>query len=174
MPPAAVTIRHVGDGDWDDVRRIYADGIATGNATFETEVAPRADLEQRWVAGQAFVATTSDGRVVGWSSVSPTSARNCYRGVGETSVYVDEAARGQGIGRRLVEHQVTAAEAAGFWTLQTSIFPENLASQHLHTAAGFRIVGRRESIAQLAGVWRDTILLEWRSAATGAAPALPE
>ena len=169
MAVARVTIRRIEDHDWDDVRRIYADGIATGNATFETEVAPRADLEQRWVAGQVFVAET-DGRVVGWSSVSPTSARHCYRGVGETSVYVDDAARARGIGRRLVEHQISAAEEAGFWTLQTSIFPENCASLRIHETAGFRRVGQRERIAQLAGSWRDTILLEWRSAANGAPP----
>lgn len=173
MVPEAVTIRPVADADWDDVRRIYADGIATGNATFETEVAPRAELEARWVSGQVFVATSGD-RVTGWSSVSPASARHCYRGVGETSVYVDASARGQGVGRRLVAHQVAAADAAGFWTLQTSIFPENLASLHLHEAAGFRVVGRRERIAQLAGMWRDTILLEWRSPASGSSPALQE
>ena len=162
MSSTRVTIRRIEDHDWDDVRRIYADGIATGNATFETEVAPRADLEQRWVAGQVFVAET-DGRVVGWSSVSPASARHCYRGVGETSVYVDGAARAQGIGKRLVEHQITAAETAGFWTLQTSIYPENRASLRIHEAAGFRVVGRRERIAQLNGLWRDTVVLEWRS-----------
>ena len=160
--PAA--IRHIEDHDWDDVRRIYADGIATANATFETEVALRENLEQRWVAGQVFVAET-DGRVVGWSSVSPASARHCYRGVGETSVYVDGAARAQGIGKRLVEHQITAAETAGFWTLQTSIYPENRASLRIHEAAGFRVVGRRERIAQLNGLWRDTVVLEWRSVA---------
>lgn len=162
MSSTRVTIRRIEDHDWDDVRRIYADGIATGNATFETEVASRADLEQRWVAGQVFVAVT-EGPVVGWSSVSPASARHCYRGVGETSVYVDGAARAQGIGKRLVEHQITAAETAGFWTLQTSIFEENVASLRIHEAAGFRVVGRRERIAQLNGIWRDTVVLEWRS-----------
>lgn len=163
MGTGAVAIRPVQEADWDDVRRIYADGIATGHATFETEVAARDALERRWVSGQVFV-TTVEGRVVGWSSLSPTSARDCYRGVGETSVYVDESARGQGLGRRLVTHQVAAAETAGFWTLQTSIFPENAASLRIHESAGFRVVGRRERIARLAGAWRDTLLLEWRSA----------
>ena len=166
MRPGTVAIRPVEAADWDDVRRIYANGIATGNATFETDVAARDELERRWVSDQVFVAT-HHGRVMGWSSVSPTSARDCYRGVGETSVYVDESARGQGLGRRLVTHQVTAAEAAGFWTLQTSIFPENVASLRIHEAAGFRVVGRRERMAQLAGVWRDTILLERRSPPIG-------
>lgn len=102
---------------------------------------------------------TRRGLVVGL----PASARHCYRGVGETSVYVDGAARAQGIGKRLVEHQITAAETAGFWTLQTSIYPENRASLRIHEAAGFRVVGRRERIAQLNGLWRDTVVLEWRS-----------
>lgn len=162
MPAAPAVIRPVADQDWDDVRRIYADGIATGHATFETEVAPRDELAGRWVSGQVFVAVADD-RVVGWSSLSPTSARECYRGVAETSVYVDAPVRRQGIGRLLVEHQLVAADVAGFWTLQTSIFPENVASLQIHEAAGFRVVGRRERIAQLAGQWRDTVLLEWRS-----------
>ncbi len=162
MAPPDITIRPVADRDWDDVRRIYADGIATGHATFETEVASREELEQRWVTGQVFVAE-ANGPVIGWSSVSLTSARHCYRGVGETSVYIDETARGQGIGRRIVEHQITAAGSVGFWTLQTSIFPENLASLRIHEAAGFRRVGHRERIAQLDSTWRDTVLLEWRS-----------
>lgn len=173
MGPASAAIRPVEDADWHDIHRIYADGIATGHATFETEVAPRAELERRWVSGQVFVAVADD-HVVGWSSASPTSARECYRGVAETAVYVERIARAQGLGRQLVAHQVTAAQAAGFWTLQTSIFPENLASLRIHEAAGFRVVGRRERIAQLAGVWRDTILLEWRSPVTGAPPSLQE
>ncbi|WP_229052747.1 GNAT family N-acetyltransferase [Aeromicrobium sp. Leaf350] len=166
MEPVAVDIRPIAEPDWDDVRRIYADGIATGNATFETEVAEREDLEGRWVTGQVFVAVIAN-RVVGWTSVSPTSTRACYRGVGETSVYVDSSVRGRRVGRQLVAHQVAAAEKAGFWTLQTSIFPENVASLRIHEAAGFRVVGRRDRIAQLHGVWRDTILLEWRSAGSG-------
>lgn len=173
MTSAAVAIRPIENHDWPDVRRIYADGIATGHATFETEVAPQDELERRWVSDQVFVAV-ADHRVVGWSSLSPASARECYRGVAETSVYVDRLARAHGLGRQLVAHQVSAAQAAGFWTLQTSIFPENLASLRIHQVAGFRVVGRRERIAQLAGAWRDTVLLEWRSPATGTPPAFQE
>lgn len=148
--------------DWDDVRRIYADGIATKNATFETEVPPAAVLDAKWLPGQRWVATI-DGAVAGWAAVSPTSPRECYRGVGETSVYVDAQHGGRGIGAALVRHQVAAADEGGLWTLQTSIFPENRSSLTIHRAAGFREVGRRERIAQLAGAWRDTILLERRA-----------
>jgi L-amino acid N-acyltransferase YncA len=152
--------------DWDDVRRIYAEGIATRNATFETEVPPAGALDAKWLPGHRWVAVL-DGTVVGWAAVNPTSPRDCYRGVGETSVYVDARRSGRGIGSALVRHQVDAADEGGLWTLQTSIFPENLASLAIHHAAGFRDVGRRERIAQLDGIWRDTILLERR------APDLP-
>jgi L-amino acid N-acyltransferase YncA len=148
-------------GDWDDVRRIYALGIATRNATFETEV-PSADaLDAKWVPGQRW-AITLDGAVVGWAAMTPTSARECYRGVAETSIYIDTAIVGRGLGKQLLAHQVDAALEAGYWTLQTSIFPENEASLAIHRKAGFRDVGRRERIAQLDGLWRDTILLELR------------
>ena len=151
--------------DWDDVRRIYELGIATRNATFETEV-PTADaLDAKWVPGQRWVITTADvpdGPVAGWAAMTPTSARECYRGVAETSIYIDTAAAGRGLGKQLLSHQVEAALEAGFWTLQTSIFPENEASLAIHRKAGFRDVGRRERIARLDGIWRDTILLELR------------
>lgn len=156
-----VQIRALADEDWDDVRRIYGDGIATKNATFETEV-PRAEvLDAKWLIGQRWVAVV-DGSIVGWAAVAPTSPRECYRGVGETSVYVDVSHSGRGIGSRLVDHQIAAADAGGLWTLQTSIFPENHASLAIHHSAGFRDVGRRDRIAQLDGIWRDTILLERR------------
>lgn len=162
MNTADIRLRALQRGDWEAVRQIYADGIATGHATFETEVPPAEVLEAKWLPGQRWVAELN-GAVIGWASVSPTSARDCYRGVGETSVYVDANSAGMGVGSALVRHQVAAAEAAGLWTLQTSIFPENLASLSIHRAAGFRDVGRRERIAQLDDVWRDTILLERRA-----------
>ena len=108
-----------------------------------------------------------DGRIVGWVALSPTSARACYRGVAEHSVYVTESARGRGVGRALMDALVTSADAGGIWTIQTSIFPENEASVALHERLGFRVVGRRERIAQLDGVWRDTLLLERRAGAPG-------
>ena len=103
-----------------------------------------------------------DGTVVGWAAASPVSARECYRGVAETSVYVAETARGRGVGKSLLHRQVTEADAGGLWTLQTSIFPENRASIALHHAAGYRTLAVRPRIAQLDGVWRDTVLLERR------------
>ncbi|PJJ48272.1 L-amino acid N-acyltransferase YncA [Mumia flava] len=165
MPPALpdLAVRALAPADWDAVRRIYAEGIATRNATFETEV-PEADaLDAKWLANHRWVAVAGE-EVVGFAALAPTSPRECYAGVVETSVYVADGARGLGVGRALVAQQVRAADAGGIWTLQTSIFPENEASIALHRTAGFRIVGRRERIAQLDGAWRDTILLERRTA----------
>jgi L-amino acid N-acyltransferase YncA len=150
------------DGDWPAVRRIYAEGIATGDATFETEVPVRERLEAVWLPGHRWVAEIG-GRVVGWTAISPVSARECYRGVGETSVYVGDGQRGRGVGRALLHRQVTAADAGGLWTLQTSIFPENRASIALHHRAGYRSLAVRERIGRHHGTWRDTVLLERRS-----------
>jgi L-amino acid N-acyltransferase YncA len=158
---ADVTTRALVEADLEVVRRIYAEGIATGNATFETEVPTAEHLLARWLPGHRWVATI-EGEVVGWTAVSPVSARACYAGVGETSVYVADSARGGGVGTALLRRQVTEADQNGLWTLQTSIFPENGASLALHRAAGYRTVGVRNRIAQLHGVWRDTVLLERR------------
>lgn len=163
--PADVTVRALAGGDWDDVLRIYAEGIATGDATFETEPPARAELEAKWLAEHRWVAEV-DGRVAGWASAAPVSARDCYAGVVETSVYVGADARGRGVGKSLLHRQVTAADAAGLWTLQTSIFPENRASLALHHSAGYRTLGIRERIARHHGVWRDTVFLERRGPVT--------
>lgn len=157
-----VGLRALDDADWPDVRRIYAQGIATRNATFETRVPSRMTLRRKWLAGQRWVAEL-DGEIVGWTAVTPVSARVWYAGVVESSIYIADGMRGRGIGKVLIAHQVRAAEDAGFWTLQTSIFPENEASIRLHEWAGFRVVGVRERIARLDGQWRDTVLLECRS-----------
>lgn len=154
-------IRPLEPGDWESVQRIYAEGIATRNATFETEVPATQTLEAKWIPGHRWIAVV-EGQVAGWAAMTPTSPRDCYRGVAETSVYVDQRHGGRGVGSALVRHQVAAADAGDLWTLQTSIFPENEASLAIHRAAGFRDVGRRERIAQLDGIWRDTILLERR------------
>lgn len=161
--PADVAVRALTADDWSDVRRIYREGIATGNATFATEVPTEAHLDATWLPGHRWVAEIN-GVVVGWAALSPVSARECYDGVAETSVYVAERARGRGVGKALLHRQVIAADSDGLWTLQNSIFPENRASIALHHAAGFRTVGVRERIAVLGGVWRDTVLLERRSA----------
>ena len=149
------------EADWPEVATIWAEGIATGNATFETEPPSWAAFDATRRPEGRFVAEL-DGSVVGWAALSFVSSRPCYAGVAENSVYVASAARGQGVGTALMEALADAAVAAGIWTIQTSVFPENTASIALHERAGFRIVGRRERIAELGGVWRDTLFLELR------------
>ena len=160
--PADVAVRPVAEADMEAVLAIYAEGLATRNATFETELPTADELRAKWLPDLAWVAEL-DGAVVGWTAVVPTSTRACYAGVGETSVYVAESARGRGVGTALLHTQVNEADAAGMWTLQTSIFPENRASLALHRSAGYRTLAVRTRIARLDGVWRDTVLLERRS-----------
>ncbi|SIO87401.1 metalloregulator ArsR/SmtB family transcription factor [Nocardiopsis sp. JB363] len=169
--PEDVTTRPMVDADLDTVREIYAQGIATGEATFETEVPEVEALKEKWIPEHRWVAEAED-EVIGWAAAAPVSTREAYAGVAETSVYIAETARGRGVGKALLYRQVTEADAGGLWTLQNSIFPENRASLALHHQAGFRTVGVRERIARLHGRWRDTVLLERRQGAgmgTGAA-----
>jgi L-amino acid N-acyltransferase YncA/DNA-binding transcriptional ArsR family regulator len=161
--PDDVTVRALTQDDWDDVRRIYAEGIATGDATFETEVPQPAALDSAWLPEHRWVAEV-EGQVAGWAAAKPVSARPVYAGVAETSIYVGDGYRGRGVGKALIHKQVTAADAGGLWTLQTSIFPENRASLNLHHSAGFRTLAVRERIGRHHGVWRDTVLLERRRA----------
>ena len=160
--PADVTTRPTVAGDLPAVLDIYAEGLATRNATFETRVPTADELRSRWLPDLAWVAEL-DGEVVGWTAITPVSTRECYAGVGESSVYVAEAARGRGVGKALLFTQVTEADKAGMWTLQTSIFPENRASLALHHSAGYRTLAVRTRVARLDGAWRDTVLLERRS-----------
>lgn len=153
----------MGEPDWSAVLRIYADGMATGTATFETQVPTPQELDEKWHRDHRWVACRGD-EVVGWTVAMPVSARACYAGVAETSVYVDARARGQGVGRALVQRQNAGADAAGLWTLQTSIFTVNAPSVALHARCGYRIVGTRERIAQRDEAWHDTVLLERRRA----------
>ncbi len=160
-------IRPMRPGDWPAVARIYADGIATGDATFETEVPEWRDWDAAHLSVCRLVARETgqeDGGIIGWVALSPFSHRHVYRGVGELSIYVASEARGRGVGRVLLNALVAASEEAGFWTLHAGIFPENEASIALHRRCGFRIVGVRERLGRLAGVWRDVVLLERRSA----------
>jgi L-amino acid N-acyltransferase YncA/DNA-binding transcriptional ArsR family regulator len=166
-PPGDVRIRALAEADWAAVRRIYAEGIATGNATFETEVPSRTALAAKWLDGHRWVAEV-DGVVAGWASATAVSTRDCYAGVAETSVYVAAGFRGRRVGHALVGRQVAAADEGGLWTLQTAIFPENRASVALHRAHGFRTIGVRERIARHHGRWRDTVLLERRADDGGA------
>ena len=149
------------EADWPRVAAIWAEGIATGIATFETEPPSWELFDATRLAAGRFVAE-HERPVVGWAALSPVSSRPCYAGVAENSVYVASAARGLGVGTALMQALVAAAAGAGIWTIQCSVFPENAASRALHERAGFRVVGRRERIAQLDGVWRDTLFLELR------------
>ena len=147
--------------DWSAVEAIYAEGIATRQATFETSTPTWDEFDRGRLRDHRFVAVDG-GRVLGWAALSPTSPRACYAGVVEHSVYVSETARGTGVGKALMTALLASADAGGIWTIQTSVFPENAASVALHEGLGFRVVGRRERIAQLDGAWRDTLLLERR------------
>ena len=160
------------EADWPAIAAIYREGIATGNATFAPE--PPASWGA-WCAGKinaCSIVACEEATILGWAAASPTSGRACYAGVVEHSLYVAAAARGRGVGRALLAALIGVTEAQGIWMLQSSIFPENAASLALHRRAGFREVGRRERIARMeygpyAGQWRDTILIERRSASVG-------
>jgi L-amino acid N-acyltransferase YncA/DNA-binding transcriptional ArsR family regulator len=167
--PTDIATRAMTDADLPVVRDIYAEGIATRNATFETRVPDLQSLANKWLRRHRWVAelTTPLGlEVVGWTAANATSTRACYSGVVETSVYVAATARGRGAGKSLLHRQVTEADAdttdGGLWTLQTSIFPENRASIALHHAAGYQTLAVRSRIAKLDGIWRDTVMLERR------------
>ena len=147
---------------WEAAAQIYLDGIATGLATFETTAPSWASWDERHFPELRVVATDG-GVVLGWAALSPVSERCVYRGVAEESVYVARTARGRGIGRQLLEDLIRRSEGAGIWTIQTGIFPENQASLRLHERVGFRVVGVRERIGELNGVWRDVVFLERRS-----------
>ena len=154
-------VRDLRPEDWPQVSAIYEDGIRTGNATFETGI-PTWDAWDAAHPEHRLVAEL-DGEVAGWAALAPVSGRPCYRGVAEESVYVAARARGRGLGRVLLEALLARADAAGIWTLEAGIFPENRASVRLHLVCGFRIVGVRERLGQLDGVWRDVLLLERRA-----------
>ncbi|MFI2708216.1 GNAT family N-acetyltransferase, partial [Nocardioides sp. CER28] len=151
--------------------RIYAAGIATGDATFETTPPTWEAFDAGKLPGHRWVALDG-GRVLGWVAVSSVSDRCVYAGVVEHSVYVDPGAQGRGVGRALLAALVASTEAAGIWTIQSGVFPENVASLALHEAAGFRVVGTRERVGRMsagpyAGRWRDVVLLERRSGLVG-------
>ena len=148
--------------DWQQVRAIYLAGIATRNATFETEAPEWEQWDSAHLAFGRLVARAG-GTVAGWAALAPVSSRRCYAGVAEVSVYVGAGHAGRGIGSALLRALIEASEQNGIWTLQAGIFPENLASLALVRKHGFREVGRREKLARLDGVWRDVLLLERRS-----------
>ncbi len=154
--------------DWPAVARIYREGIATGNATFEHTVPSWEQWRSARLADPCLVARAEDGEVLGWVALSLTSSRAVYRGVAEVGVYVDQKHARRGIGRLLLNAIVESSESAGIWTLQAGIFPENEASIALHEGCGFGLVGRRRRIGQMRdGRWRDVMLYERRSALVG-------
>jgi L-amino acid N-acyltransferase YncA len=166
MPTALdVMVRGLEPLDWPEVARIFDEGIRSGNATFELE-------PPSWTAwdaahSQVRVVAELEGRVAGWAALSPKSSRHCYRGVAESSVYVEEGAQGRGVGRALMDELIARSEAVGIWTLEAGIFPENKASLRLHLGCGFRLVGVRERLGETDGGFRDVLLLERRSEVNG-------
>jgi phosphinothricin acetyltransferase len=168
--PQGLRIERLRPEDWPAVAAIYAAGIATGNATFETAPPTWERWDSTHLSAHRLVARSrgddGDG-VLAWAALAPVSDRCAYAGVAEDSIYVAERARGLGIGRRLLTELVARAEQAGIWTVQTGIFPENTASLELHRGCGFRVVGVRERIGQLNGRWRDVVMMERRSAVAG-------
>jgi phosphinothricin acetyltransferase len=164
--PAETILRAMDAADWPSVCAIYAEGIATGIATFETQTPPW----ERWNAGHlehSRLIAVRGSEIVGFAALSPVSTRDCYRGVAEVSVYIAGRTRGHGTGRQLLQALVEESEKHGIWTLQAGIFAENTASLRLHERCGFREVGRRERIGCLHEVWRDTVLMERRSDLVG-------
>lgn len=162
-----MTIRELVPDDWSAVREIYAQGIETGQATLETSPPEWEVWDQSHVADLRYVAVASNGEVAGWAALTPVSGRCVYAGVAEVSIYIAQAYRGRKIGDLLLKHLVIESEGKGYWTLQAGIFPENPASIRLHERNGFRIIGYREKIGRMKGVWRDVNLLERRSKTIG-------
>ncbi len=152
--------------DWDQVRAIYLEGIATGNATFETEAPTWEQWDAAHLAGGRLAGRSGD-TILGWAALSPVSRRQVYAGVAEVSVYVGDQHRGQGVGKALLQALIVESERMGIWTLQGGTFPENVASLRLQAVCGFRVVGRRERVGCLHGIWRDTVLTERRSEEVG-------
>lgn len=152
--------------DWEAVKTIYEEGIRTGNATFETDVPSK----EQWFASHNLACSIvglEGEQVVGWASLSPVSSRCVHAGVGENSIYISQGARGRGAGDFLLGRLIELAEEQGFWTIQTGIFPENLASVALHKKHGYREIGRRVKIGKKNGVWRDVLFMERRSMVVG-------
>ncbi|MFD7305062.1 GNAT family N-acetyltransferase [Streptomyces pharetrae] len=164
MPsPTSVTLAPMTDAHADDVLAIYQAGIDEGNATFETTAPTWPAFDEAKLPEHRFVALDEHGTVLGWVAASRVSDRCAYAGVVEHSVYVHPGARGRGVASALLKTLIESAEAAGVWTIQSGVFPENMASIALHERAGFRVIGTRERIGRHHGRWRDVLLLERRS-----------
>jgi len=161
-----VTIKPMEANDWPLVSKIYAEGIATGFATFEKDIPTYEAWDSAHMKSCRLVAV-KENEILGWAALSPVSSRCVYGGVGEVSVYVGQNGRGMGLGKQLMESLIEESEKEGLWTLQSGIFPENEGSIHLHKKVGFRFIGKRERVGKLDGVWRDNLLFERRSEVVG-------
>ena len=153
--------------DWQQVKEIYEEGIATGNATFQSAAPDWDEWDQSHVKNSRIVAVDDASNILGWAALTPVSGRCVYAGVAEVSVYVSDKARGKGIGKSLLKELIRQSEQNGFWTLTAGIFPENEASLKIHQQAGFKVLGIRERIGKMNGEWRNTVLLERRSDVAG-------
>ena len=152
--------------DWHFVKQIYEEGISTGNATFQTSAPEWDEWNSSHLEHSRVVAKEGDN-ILGWAALTPVSGRSVYAGVAEVSVYVSDKARGKGLGKQLLQKLIEESEANNLWTLQAGIFPENIPSIKIHEDCGFRIIGKRERIGMMNGIWRDTVLLEKRSNKVG-------
>ncbi len=161
-----MNIRKMTPTDWDAVAAIYAEGIATGVATFEKDIPTYESWDAAHMKSCRLVAV-AENQILGWAALSPVSNRCVYGGIGEVSVYVSSESRGHGVGKTLLNALVTESEAAGLWTIQSGIFPENESSIKLHKNVGFRLIGKRERVGKLDGIWRDNLLFERRSQRVG-------
>ncbi|MGW3611505.1 N-acetyltransferase family protein [Micromonospora sp. NPDC005163] len=162
---ADISVRPMAAGDAERVLAIYQAGLDAGNASFEVTAPTWSAFDATRLTAHRFVAVSGESGVVGWIAVSPTSTRAVYAGVVEHSAYVDPAAHGRGIARLLLDTLIASTEAAGIWTIQSGVFPENTASLTLHERAGFRVIGVRERVGRHHDRWRDVVLLERRSPA---------
>jgi len=162
----SIELRSMTPDDWPDVARIYAEGLKTGNATFQQTVPTWEEWNNGHVQSCRMVAII-EGTITGWAALSPVSSRAVYAGVAEVSVYIGKDFRGMRIGDQLMKNLIDDSEKEGFWTLQSSIFPENEASIKLHEKYGFRTMGYREKVGKMNGNWRDTVIMERRSKVVG-------
>ncbi len=163
-----IQIRPIQKKDWKAVSQIYREGIATGFATFETEIPNYETWDTAHMENCRIVAVENE-HILGWAALSPVSGRCVYGGVAEVSVYVGKKARGQGVGKLLMKTSIDLSERDGLWTLQSGIFPENKGSIKLHEQMGFRYIGKRERVGKLKGIWKDNLLFERRSEKVGIA-----
>ncbi|NVN16743.1 GNAT family N-acetyltransferase [Muricauda sp. HICW] len=159
-------VRTMKPSDWDAVSTIYLEGIATGFATFETKT-PSYEQWDNAHTQECRLVAENNGSIMGWAALSPVSSRCVYGGVAEVSVYISEKSRGKGVGKLLMQHLIEESEKAGYWTIQSGIFPENTPSIKLHKKVGFRYIGKRERVGRIHGVWKDNLLFERRSSRVG-------